>query len=88
MGDVDVAYAVEGSGDAVVLVHGTTSSTQASWVEVWPVLAKRFTVIGPDLPGSGGTPTPSGKPLELDDIVEQTLAAATDADLVSIGIRK
>jgi 3-oxoadipate enol-lactonase len=78
VGDVDVAYAVEGTGDPVVLVHGTTSSTQASWLQVLPALAERFTVIGPDLPGSGAT-SMSGKPLELDDIVEQTLAAATHA---------
>ena len=78
VGDVDVAYAVEGSGEPVVLVHGTTSSTQGSWLQVTPVLAERFTVIGPDLPGSGGS-SMTGKPLELDDIVDQTLAAATDA---------
>jgi pimeloyl-ACP methyl ester carboxylesterase len=79
VGNVDVAYAVEGRGEPVVLVHGTTSSAQASWLQVTPVLAERFTVIGPDLPGSGGTVAPLDKPLELDDIAEQTLAAATDA---------
>jgi pimeloyl-ACP methyl ester carboxylesterase len=42
------------------------------------VLAERFTVIGPDLPGSGASSF-SGKQLELDDIVEQMLAAAADA---------
>src|SRR5690242_19590472 len=78
VGDVDVAYSVQGRGDPVVLVHGTTSSTEASWLQVTPVLAERFTVIGPDMPGSGATSF-SGKQLELDDIVEQTLAAASDA---------
>jgi pimeloyl-ACP methyl ester carboxylesterase len=78
VGDVDVAYAVHGRGDPVVLLHGTTSSAEASWLQVTPVLAERFTVIGPDLPGSGASSL-SGKQLELDDIVEQTLAAASDA---------
>lgn len=78
VGDVDIAYSVQGGGDPVVLVHGTTSSTEASWLQVAPVLAERFTVIGPDLPGSGASSF-SGKQLELDDIVEQMLAAAADA---------
>ena len=78
VGDVDVAYTVQGAGDPVVLVHGTTSSTEASWAQVMPVLAERFTVIGPELPGSGASSF-SGKQLELDDIVDQTLAAASDA---------
>jgi 3-oxoadipate enol-lactonase len=78
VGNVDVAYAVDGSGDPVVLAHGTTSSTQASWEQVTPALAERFTVIGPDMPGSGRT-SMSGKSLELDDIAEQMLAAATAA---------
>jgi 3-oxoadipate enol-lactonase len=79
VGDVDVAYAVEGRGDAVVLVHGTTSSSQGSWLQVTPVLADRFTVIAPDMPGSGATVAVEGKAIELDDLAEQTLAAATDA---------
>ena len=78
VGDTDVSYTVQGSGDPVVLVHGTTSSTEASWLQVTPVLAEHFTVIGPDLPGSGATSF-SGKQLELDEIVEQTLAAASHA---------
>ena len=78
VGDVQVAYSAQGRGDPLVLVHGTTSSAEASWLQVTPVLAEHFTVIGPDMPGSGATSF-SGKQLELDDIVEQTLAAAADA---------
>ena len=78
VGDVDIAYSVQGAGDPVVLVHGTTSSCDSSWLQVMPVLAERFTVIGPELPGSGGSSL-SGKPLELDEIADQMLAAASDA---------
>lgn len=41
-----------GSGPAFILLHGFPESG-ALWREVWPALAKSFTVIIPDLPGSG-----------------------------------
>src|SRR5215210_5945549 len=54
-----VAYRSAGSGPAIVLVHGITS-TSATWERVLPALAKRFTVIAPDLLGHGGTAKPRG----------------------------
>ena len=39
-----VAYRSAGSGPAIVLVHGITS-TSATWDRVMPYLAARFTVI-------------------------------------------
>jgi magnesium chelatase accessory protein len=45
---------VMGSGDPVLLVHGTGSSTH-SWRDLMPLLARDFTVIAPDLPGHGFT---------------------------------
>ncbi|MFP4160766.1 MAG: alpha/beta fold hydrolase BchO [Ectothiorhodospira sp.] len=41
-----------GSGPAVLLLHGTGAATH-SWRDVAPLLARRFTVIAPDLPGHG-----------------------------------
>jgi pimeloyl-ACP methyl ester carboxylesterase len=54
-----VAYRCAGSGPVVVLVHGITS-TSATWELVMPALAKRFTVIAPDLLGHGGSAKPRG----------------------------
>src|SRR6476620_3682369 len=54
-----VAYREAGTGPVIVLVHGITS-TSATWERVMPALAKRFTVIAPDLLGHGGSAKPRG----------------------------
>jgi pimeloyl-ACP methyl ester carboxylesterase len=54
-----VAYRCAGSGPAIVLVHGITS-TSATWERVMPYLATRFTVIAPDLIGHGQSAKPRG----------------------------
>ena len=45
-----VFFRSAGSGPALVLVHGITS-TSATWANVLPYLAERFTVIAPDIRG-------------------------------------
>ena len=48
-----------GCGPPLLLVHGTGAATH-SWRHLAPLLARRFTVIAPDLPGHGFTdPSPS-----------------------------
>ena len=54
-----VAYRSAGSGPAIVLVHGITS-TSATWERVMPYLATRFTVMAPDLLGHGESAKPRG----------------------------
>src|SRR5215218_860871 len=54
-----VAYRCAGSGPAIVLVHGITS-TSATWGQAMPYLATRFTVIAPDLIGHGESAKPRG----------------------------
>jgi pimeloyl-ACP methyl ester carboxylesterase len=54
-----VAYRQAGSGPVVVLVHGITSSS-ATWGRVLGDLARRFTVIAPDLAGHGESDKPKG----------------------------
>ncbi|GAA0728183.1 alpha/beta fold hydrolase BchO [Sphingomonas japonica] len=49
---------VMGSGPVLLLLHGTGAATH-SWRDVMPLLAARFTVIAPDLPGHGFT---TGRP--------------------------
>lgn len=47
-----VAYRIGGSGPLLVLIHGITSSS-ATWDRVLPKLARRYTVLAPDLLGHG-----------------------------------
>jgi pimeloyl-ACP methyl ester carboxylesterase len=54
-----LSYRSAGSGPVVVLVHGITS-TSATWANVLPYLAERFTVIAPDLLGHGESAKPRG----------------------------
>lgn len=46
---------VMGAGPVLLLLHGTGASTH-SWRDMMPLLAQRFTVVAPDLPGHGFTP--------------------------------
>lgn len=43
-----------GAGPAILLLHGTGAATH-SWRGLAPLLARRFTVVAPDLPGHGFT---------------------------------
>jgi pimeloyl-ACP methyl ester carboxylesterase len=54
-----IAYRQAGSGPALVLIHGITSSS-ATWERVMPGLARHFTVIAPDLIGHGASDKPRG----------------------------
>ncbi len=54
-----IAYRQAGSGPALVLIHGITSSS-ATWERVMPSLARHFTVIAPDLVGHGESDKPRG----------------------------
>jgi magnesium chelatase accessory protein len=45
---------VMGEGPALLLLHGTGSSTH-TWRDVMPILARSFTVVAPDLPGHAFT---------------------------------
>jgi pimeloyl-ACP methyl ester carboxylesterase len=54
-----IAYRQAGSGPALVLIHGITSSS-ATWERVMPQLARHFTVIAPDLVGHGESDKPRG----------------------------
>jgi magnesium chelatase accessory protein len=49
---------VAGSGPVLLLLHGTGAATH-SFRDLLPLLARRFTVIAPDLPGHGFTARPA-----------------------------
>jgi pimeloyl-ACP methyl ester carboxylesterase len=52
LGGRRVAYRTGGSGSLLVLIHGITSNS-ATWDRVLPRLARRYTVLAPDLLGHG-----------------------------------
>lgn len=54
-----VSYYCQGKGPVLVLIHGITSNAD-TWAKVMPALAKRFTVIAPDLLGHGQSAKPRG----------------------------
>lgn len=74
-----VDYAVTGSGPGLLLIHGT-AITRAVWAPVVERVRERFTVVTPDLSGSGRT-TDHGGPVTVADLAAQALAAATHAGL-------
>ncbi|MER5460066.1 alpha/beta hydrolase [Streptomyces sp. NPDC002668] len=51
------AYRIAGDGPAVLLIHGIGDSS-ATWVDLMPGLARRYTVIAPDLLGHGASDKP------------------------------
>ncbi len=53
-GGIDWHVQVMGSGPVALLLHGTGAATH-SWRDLAPLLAPRFTVVAPDLPGHGFT---------------------------------
>lgn len=77
-----IHYCVEGSGDALLLVHGTASSLH-TWQEWCNRLSKSFKIIRLDLPGFGLTgPNPSK------DYSEKFYAETIEALLKHLQIEK
>ncbi len=71
---------VMGQGPALLLVHGTGAATH-SWRDLAPLLAERFTVIAPDLPGHGFSDCPPAHLLSLPAMAQglASLLAVLDA---------
>ncbi|PYL87126.1 MAG: alpha/beta hydrolase [Verrucomicrobia bacterium] len=55
---VQLHYLMAGHGPTVILLHGYTQ-TSRMWKPIIPLLAERFTVIAPDLPGIGDSGIPA-----------------------------
>ena len=74
-------YLQAGTGaTAIVLLHGWPQSSY-EWRRVMPLLADRYTVIAPDLPGVGGT-SASG-----DDFAKATLARDIRGLVTKLGLK-
>ena len=78
---VKLHYLYSGSGPAVVLLHGYTQ-TSRMWRPIIPLLAGKFTVIAPDLPGIGDSAIPKSG-LDL-----RTAATRIHALVEALGIKK
>lgn len=55
---IKLSYLTAGHGPTVILLHGYTQ-TSRMWKPVIPLLANKFTVIAPDLPGIGESEIPA-----------------------------
>jgi pimeloyl-ACP methyl ester carboxylesterase len=73
--NVQLHYLTAGHGPAVVLLHGYTQ-TSRMWRPIIPMLAEKFTVIAPDLPGIGDSSIPA------DNEISMIVAARQIHDLV------
>jgi pimeloyl-ACP methyl ester carboxylesterase len=84
--DADVAgvkihYRMGGHGQAVILLHGY-AETSRMWTPLFPLLADKFTVIAPDLPGIGDSSVPN------DGLDMKTAAIRIHALAKSLGVEK
>ena len=73
VGDGTLSVAVGGSGPVVLLIHGYAESSRM-WKPLASVLAPRFTVIAPDLPGFGDSSIPKGA-IDMKTAAERVHAA-------------
>jgi len=78
---VKLHYMTAGHGTPLILLHGY-AETSLMWKPIIPVLAERFTVIAPDLPGIGDSDIPT-------DGLDMKSAAIRIHDLAkSLGVQK
>ena len=78
---VKLQYMTAGHGPAVILLHGY-AETSRMWRPLIPLLAEKFTVIAPDLPGIGDSSIPES------GIDMKTSATRIHALVRSLGVEK
>src|SRR6202047_612701 len=78
---VRLHYLTAGHGPALILLHGY-AETSLMWRPIMPILAERFTVIAPDLPGIGESDIPA------DGLDMKTAAIRIHALARSLGAEK
>jgi len=61
---VKLHYLTAGRGPAVILLHGYTQ-TSRMWRPIIPLLAQKFSVIAPDLPGIGDSGIPADNKIDM-----------------------
>jgi len=80
VGRANVEYEVQGEGDPVVLLHGSTGGRH-HWMLTAPAMTDRNRLVLVDY-GGGGETTDHGGPLDLEELVDQVLGVA---DAESLG---
>jgi pimeloyl-ACP methyl ester carboxylesterase len=81
---VRLHYVTGGHGPALILLHGY-AETSRMWNPILPVLAERFTVIAPDLPGIGNSSIPDeGTDMLTAAARIHTLAKSLDIESASV----
>ena len=81
IGDVKLHYMTACHGPTVILLHGF-AETSRMWRPIIPLLAEKFTVIAPDLPGIGDSSIPADK-------IDMITSASRIHQLVrSLGVEK
>jgi magnesium chelatase accessory protein len=78
---------VMGEGPVALLIHGSGAATH-SWRDLAPLLAKRFEVIAPDLPGHGFSEAPPRRGLSLElmtDALAQLLGRLEKSPALVVG---
>lgn len=78
---VKLHYLTAGHGPTVILLHGYTQ-TSRMWIPIIPLLAEKFTVVAPDLPGIGDSDVPK------DGLDMKTAAIRIRALAKSLGVEK
>src|SRR2546427_2301423 len=78
---VKLQYLRAGNGPALILLHGYTQ-TSRMWKPIIPLLAEKFTVLAPDLPGIGDSAIPK------DGLDMKTAAERIHALVRSLGVEK
>src|SRR5215510_394131 len=74
-------YLTAGHGPTLILLHGYTE-TSRMWRPIIPLLAEKFTVIAPDLPGIGDSAIPT------DGLDMKTAAIRLHALVKKLGVQK
>jgi magnesium chelatase accessory protein len=76
---------VLGAGPALLLLHGSGAATH-SWRDLAPLLARRFQVIAPDLPGHGFTETPRAGGMGLPATARRVAALLAALDCAPVAL--
>jgi len=84
-GEVRWHVQVLGTGPALLLLHGSGASAH-SWRDAATLLAERFTVIVPDLPGHGFSGTPRFGGMNLPAMARRCAALLAALDVAPAGL--
>jgi pimeloyl-ACP methyl ester carboxylesterase len=76
---------VRGAGPGLLLAHGAGGGIEANYGPILAGLAERYTVVGPDFPGTGGTARAT-EPISLDALADEMVAAAVAEGLETFAI--